>query len=1050
VSEHFLEFTYNAKLLVERRATPCGQQQRFRMKTIGLTAPAMRLAALVLFLLFALAVSLGQTPPKVSFVGRMDYAVGNAQGIVVGDLNSDGNLDLVTVNSGSVPVLLGNADGTFQPAVNYTVPSNSIIVQLGDFNGDGKLDILVASRSTSVPIVSVSVLLGNGDGTFQAQKVTNVANSSCQCLAIGDFNGDSKLDVALPVSLPQLGESALAVMLGNGDGTFQPPVTANPGPFPTPNCFQAADFNNDGILDIVSGTETNSSVGTPISVFLGKGDGTFQPPVNTTALLGPGGLAVADFTGDGKLDLAFSTSPYGNSVSVLPGNADGTFQPAISTAFQYEDSCCLFSADLNGDGKQDLVLGGSSITVLLGNGDGTFQLPGLSAYDLSGGGPLGAAFGDFNKDGKLDITTLAYNSVASVAFGKGDGTFQLDSVVDVGWSGLGGSGGSAVAVLADDFTGHGNTDLFEILGYTELEPFFVVLPANGNGAFQSPAAGVQLQSCYYNDPQTACSAAVGDFNGDGKFDVAITGNISSGPQTIQVGVLLGNGDGTFKSEVDYGGGGSSIDLGDINNDGITDIVTSGGSADNVSFLLGKGDGTFGFPTTVPINGTANFVATADFNNDGNLDLAVGTGSAVAILLGNGNGTFGPEMDYPIPAGVTTLAVGDFNGNGRIDLVAGSSSSNSVSVLLNTGGGAFSVATYPVLGNVTYVGVGDFNGDGIPDLAVLNNQVDISILVGNGDGTFQPAVSFGTGDAADTQFAIADLNGDGSPDIAVGNSLLFNRPAGPAASLAPSQAAFGNIAVGSPSGPQTVTLTNTSPSAVTISGVTITGPQSSEFAETNTCTIGIAVGANCTIAITFTPAAAGSRSATLSVADNTAHSPQAVALSGTGMSLGLGSSNLSATIAAGQTASYTLSIGGGAFSGTATLTCAGVPTAANCSLPASENVSATMPSTFTVSVTTTAPTTAARIPSSFPHSGWLWTMALVGIVILPGSSNRRRTSRLLPGLPIILLLFICSCGGTGSNRCEACSSGTPAGKYTLTVAAASGSMRQSQPLTLIVQ
>jgi hypothetical protein len=1024
------------------------------MKTIGLTAPAMRLAAPVPFLLFALAVSLGQTPPKVSLVGRMDYAVGlNPQGIAVGDLNSDGNLDLVTVNSGSVLVLLGNADGTFQPAVNYTVPSNSFIVQLGDFNGDGKLDIFVASWSTPVPIVSVSVLLGNGDGTFQAQRVTNVANSSCQCLAIGDFNGDSKLDVALPVSLPQLGESALAVMLGNGDGTFQPPVTANPGPFPTPNCFQAADFNNDGILDIVSGTETNSSIGTPISVFLGKGDGTFQPPVNTTALLGPGGLAVADFTGDGKLDLAFSTPPnVGNSVLVLPGNGDGTFQQAISTAFPYEDSCCLYSADLNGDRKQDLVLGGSPITVLLGNGDGTFQLPGLSAYDLSGGGPLGAAFGDFNKDGKLDIATLS-GSVASVAFGKGNGTFQLASVVDVGWSGLGGSGGSAVAVLADDFTGHGNTDLFEILGYTgytELEPFFVVLPANGNGTFQSPAAGVQLQSCYYHDPYTACSTAAGDFNGDGKFDVAITGNISSGPQTIPVGVLLGNGDGTFKSEVDYGGGGSSIALGDINNDGITDIVTSGGSADNVSFLLGKGDGSFGFPTTVPINGTANFVATGDFNNDGNLDLAVGTGSAVAILLGNGNGTFGPEMDYPIPAGVTTLAVGDFNGNGRIDLVAGSSSSNSVSVLLNTGGGAFSVATYPVLGNVTYVGVGDFNGDGIPDLAVLNNQVDISILVGKGDGTFQPAVSFGTGDAANTQFAIADLNGDGSPDIAVGNSLLFNRPAGPAVSLAPSQAAFGNIAVGSPSGPQTVTLTNTSSSAVTISGVTIMGPQSSEFVETNTCGTGIVVGADCTIAITFTPAAVGSRSATLSVADNTAHSPQAVALSGTGMSLGLGSSNPSATIAAGQTASYTFSIGGSAFSGTATLTCTGVPTAANCSLPASENVSATTASTFTVTVTTTAPTTAARVPSSFRHSGWLWAMALVGTVILPGSSSRRRTSRLLLGLPIILLLFICSCGGTGGNRCEACSTGTPAGKYTLTVAATSGPMSQSQPLTLIVQ
>jgi hypothetical protein len=407
------------------------------------------------------------------------------------------------------------------------------------------------------------------------------------------------------------------------------------------------------------------------------------------------------------------------------------------------------------------------------------------------------------------------------------------------------------------------------------------------------------------------------------------------------------------------------------------------------------------------------------------------------------------------------SVGDFKGDGRIDLVAGSLSSNSVSVLLNTGGGAFSVpVTYPVIGSVRCIAVGDFNGDGIPDLAVLNGPgnsfsiLDVSILVGNGDGTFQPALSFGASNVFDLQFAIADLNGDGSPDIAVGISLLFNKPADAAANLAPSIVAFGNTAVGASSTPQTVTLTNTGSAALTISGITIAGPQSSEFKETNTCATGIASGANCSIAITFSPAATGSQSATLSVADNAGHSPHAVALSGTGISLGLGPSNPSATVAAGQTASYTLSIGGGAFSGTVTLTCTGAPESTTCSVPGNESVSATTPSTFTVAVTTTAPVTAAaRVPSSSPHYRWLWALALVGIVVPPGS-GQRRTSRALRGLPILLLLLlVCSCGGSGSSgssMCAACSPGTPAGKYTVTVTATSGAMNQSLPLTLIVQ
>jgi hypothetical protein len=967
----------------------------------------------------------GQTPPKPSFVARTDYAVGSSpQGIAVGDLNSDGNLDLVTLGyNGSVSVLLGNADGTFQPAVEYSVPVNSIIVQLGDFNGDGNLDIFVATQSTTaVAIASVSVLLGNGDGTFQAQKVTDIAsNSNCRCLVAGDFNGDGKWDVAIPVTVPQQGDSAMTVILGNGDGTFQAPITANPGPFPTPLVLKTADFNSDGILDLVTGSE----------VFLGDGDGTFRQP-NMTG--GNGEFVVADFTGDGKLDIACPCGPS-YQIAVLPGNGDGTFQPAILTDAALSSPVSLSSGDLNGDGKPDLVIIGT--TVLLGNGDGTFQVPGFTT-NLPG---TSAVLGDFNKDGKVDIATYSGGStsslgIVSVALGSGNGTFQVDTQVA--------GGGDALSVLADDFTSDGKTDLLEVLGSLNAGQSLILLPGNGNGTFQSTTTNGIVEACgtvFNGNPP--CAAAAGDFNGDGKLDVAVTGTGASG----SVGVFLGNGDGTFKSEVDYGGAGSSIALGDFNGDGKIDIVTSGTTANNVSLLLGNGDGTFGFPTAVPINGPANFVVAGDFNKDGHLDLAVATGSAVAILLGNGNGTFQSEIDIPTPAGATTLAVADLNNDGNLDIVAGSSSSNIISVLLGNGSGtSFTVTTYPVLGDVFSLAVGDFNRDGKADLAVAN-ATDVSILVGNGNGTFQSAVNFG---ADGTSLAIADFNRDGSLDIAAGNSLLFNRLGGAAASLAPGLAAFGNTSVGSTSVPQLVTLSNTGKVALSIIGIMITGPQSSEYAETNTCGTSVAVGAKCTIRITFTPAASGSRSATLTVTDDAGDSPQTAVLTGTGVpSLKLVASNGSAKVAAGQPANYSLSIGGGGLSGTASLTCTGAPKGAECSLPARENVDAVTASKFTVTVNTAARMTAGMTPNSSTLKVWLWGLAIFGMVILPGSARRTRTRGCLSRiLPILLLLGLSGCGGSGGS--SGGQSGTPAGTYTLTVTAKSASATQSVPLTLTVQ
>jgi hypothetical protein len=1114
-----------------------------------------KVAACLAVLASIAASCVGQTPPPIAFNARRDFPVGQSpDGIATADLNSDGKMDMVTLNQSSndVSVLLGNGDGTFQPAVSYSVLNSNLYplsLTLGDFNGDGKLDIFLASASSSTgAIVSVSVLLGNGDGTFQAQKVTDIVNSNSRIMTIGDFNNDGKLDIAFTVPVPQIGSSALNVMLGNSDGTFQAAIMANPGPYGF-GALEVADFNGDGKVDLVNGDYG-------FSVFLGNGDGTFQNPINTPFSSEGVWFLVADFNGDGKPDIACqATSPGTVNVAVLFGNGDGTFSAPIITSlgnspFSVSPFVSPATADFNGDGKPDLLLSNySQMGVLLGNGDGTFQV--VTPFVMPGGS---VAAGDFNGDGKLDIasaSSVGTSGFASIAFGNGDGTFQVETYFDVP--------SGPIFIITGDFTGDGKTDLLETV-VQKLDTILYVLPGNGNGTFQPAIAGPIAPGCGSVETlATPCPVVAGDLNGDGKLDVVTTAIPSEGTACPScpniVSVFLGNGDGTFQPVVSYDGGGESVILGDFSGNGAPDIVTSG------SILFNNGNGTFGFPTALPVSGTP---AVGDFNNDGKLDLALAAGTSVEILLGNGDGTFGAAVQYPTAGGSAMVVVADFNGDGNLDLATANSTFNSVSILLGKGDGTFGASTnYPVPASAIFIGAADLNGDGKLDLAVLNG-VDVSVLAGNGDGTFQPAVNFGT--SGSVAFTIADLNGDGSPDIAVnGVSLLFNRGTGPAAGLSASFVDFGNTALGFTGGPLSVTLSNTGTVALTIGGVTLTGaesgdfkqtntcgasvaaaasctfsvsftpsalgvrnasiqvadnafgapqtinltgtgvtpapgvtlvpgtvsfgsqtvgvvsapqsvtltnsgtatltittaitltgPQSSDFAESNTCGSSVMAGAKCTISVTFTPAAAGLQSATLSVTDNASGSPQAVALSGTGVSasLGLGTAAggaSSATVTAGQTASYTLSIGGQGVSGTATVSCTGAPTGANCTVPGSVTVSATSASTFTVSVSTTARSTAAITPNSSPLKIWLG-LAILGMILLPGSATGARFNRrLIRILPIALLLFVGACGGSGgSSGTQPNPTGTPAGKYTVTVTATSGSTTQSVPLTLTVQ
>jgi hypothetical protein len=322
-------------------------------------------------------------PSSVSFSPPITPGTGFGAALATGDFNSDGNPD-VALASG---VQLGNGDGTFQPIQRYNIVGGGfapVSVATGDFNSDGKLDVVTANSVTN----SVTVLLGNGDGTFQPAHTISVLRTP-NAVAVGDFNGDGKLDLATTVG----------VLLGNGDGTFQPVKLFDTlgGTFSLFN-VTVGDFNGDGRADLVGSSGSNT-----VSVLLGNGDGTFQAPHSFTVGSIPEPVAVADFNGDGKLDLA--TANFGsNTVSVLLGNGDGTFQTSKNYAVGASPTSVAVG-DFDGDNIPDLAVANelsNNVSVLVGNGDGTFQ---AAENFAAGADPFSVAVADFNGDGRPDLIT---------------------------------------------------------------------------------------------------------------------------------------------------------------------------------------------------------------------------------------------------------------------------------------------------------------------------------------------------------------------------------------------------------------------------------------------------------------------------------------------------------------------------------------------------------------------------------------------------------------------------------------------------------------------
>ncbi|HEV2378441.1 MAG TPA: alkaline phosphatase family protein [Terriglobia bacterium] len=327
------------------------------------------------------------------------------QAIVYGDFNGDGNLDLAVSNNtdNTISVFLSKGNGSFNSGITTAVGSGPTALAVGDFNADGKLDLAVANGTDSS---TVSILLGNGDGTFTLKSTLSMETAEPVWVSTADFNADGKLDL-LVVSET---DDTLSVFLGNGDGTFQP-TSVLPFAGKGPAAVAIGDFNGDGKLDLAQVNHTDNTV----AILTGNGDGTFNVLTTTSATgKGPQGVVAADFNGDGKLDLAV-TNQTDSTVTVLLGNGNGTFQTGLTYAVGSTPNG-IAVGNLTGNGQLDLVTsnqGGNTISVLLGNSNGTFG--GHTDY-TAGTGPSGLAVADFNGDGALDaaVTDSAANAVSVI------------------------------------------------------------------------------------------------------------------------------------------------------------------------------------------------------------------------------------------------------------------------------------------------------------------------------------------------------------------------------------------------------------------------------------------------------------------------------------------------------------------------------------------------------------------------------------------------------------------------------------------------------------
>jgi hypothetical protein len=698
----------------------------------------------------ALLTGAGVAPPANPFPqGCADNRRGIAaeQVLALGQRSDGAYYGALVQDAGIVVAVASATTGLIsQNTITLTTGPTETVLRLaaGDFNGDGKPDLVATIQGSTE---SLAVLRGNGDGTFAAPVRYTVSGLGFYVVA-DDFNNDNHVDLAtVTVTGVDLAtfQTVVTVLSGNGDGTFAAPQVVATSSGYGGGLIVSADFNGDGRRDIAVASG---------QIFLGQTNGAFSPVPGSPISFGGSALAAGDFDRDGRTDLAVA----GDVVQIWHGTGDGHFtKPDAAYALNPVSAIrSLAAIDIDGDGKLDLVSGLASGGVigpndtsgvtqfLLGLGDGHFSS--ISAYARTN-----SVLADFNGDGKLDLLGFGDASTGSPGFqpmlGSGNGDFAPGPLSQVGFSPANALNSQGLTYIAVDLNSDQKLDLVAAGGTT-----FAARLGNGDGSFHATGTDVALP---FAGGSAVRGFVTGDFNGDGKADIAGIGNVQVSNTTAsgEVVVLDGKGDGTFQAL-------RVVDNGLLNPDGI---------------------------------------AAADFNGDGHVDLAVialglSFGSSpqpgnVRIYRGIGDGTFQPAQILNSTLNPRVMGVGDVNGDGRPDVVVLSvpplSFNGTLEVYLANSNGSFTAVpsrAMPDAGSTSSIAIGDIDGDGHADLVLGGccNSVTTAVFSGNGDGTFGAEKSVGIG--PNTQAAaLGDLNGDGRPDIVTEQSsgaytdVFINRP-----------------------------------------------------------------------------------------------------------------------------------------------------------------------------------------------------------------------------------------------------------------------------------